>query len=170
VIIVTCHTGIIRTETRQAIEEHWDGEWHTYEVNPKDQFYYGRILSSYWAAARDFWVVEPDIVIRPDVIDTVRTCGCDYGCYPYPWLTHIGPALGCTWFRTPILHRQPDAMDYVTGSRVGWRQLDVILMRHALARRGEQPHIHHPSVEHLNPRKQLQADADPTPMSSVPLR
>lgn len=168
--IVTCHTGVIHIDTKQSIERHWSGEWHTHLIDKRDPTHYTRILTAYWAVGEDFWIVEPDIVIREDVVEAVQSCGCDYGCYPYSWLTNVGPALGCTWFRAPILERHQDAMHYVQSSRVGWQQQDVVLMRHILAARGEQPHVHLPPVEHLNPRKQLQEGADPTVMMKVPTR
>jgi hypothetical protein len=161
VIIVTCTTpGSITPETEKAIEEHWTSwgnDWNVYYINKGYPQHYGEILAHYWEKGEDFCVVEPDIVIREDVADALHGCSCTYGCFPYAWGTHIGPALGCTWFRSQFLAEHPNAMK--DSMHVGWRQLDVVLMRHVLARNGIQPHIHNPQVEHLNPLKQAVENA-----------
>lgn len=172
-IIVTCAVpGALTDETEEAIVQHWQSwghHWDFHVINPENPQHYGQILARYWEAGEDFAVVEPDIVIRPDVVDAFLNCECIYGCFPYAWLTDVGPALGCTWFRSPLLHEYPRLMREVAKTGVGWRQLDVVLMRHQLARKHlEQPHVHLPAVEHLNPRKQLLDEASRAPLMTVP--
>ena len=169
-IIVTCATPEAWHErSRCSIIDLWPKGHVFWEIDPDDPFQYGRILADYWQQGESFAVVEPDIVIREDVAEAIMSCKCDYGCFPYAWRTDVGPALGCTWFRAPFLARYPDAMKKVQAQNVTWRQLDVVLMRHVLAREyGEQPHVHLPAVEHLNPDKQLLPDASREPMLYVP--
>lgn len=172
-IIVTCAVpGALTDETETAILQHWTewgNQWDFHLVDPDNTKQYGQILTRYWEAGDDFAVVEPDIVIREDVAETFLGCGCVYGCFPYAWRTDVGPALGCTWFRSPLLRDYPRLMREVTADGVGWNQLDVVLMRHHLAREhGLQPHVHLPAVTHLNPSKQLDPLANPEPLTTVP--
>ena len=138
-------------------------------IDRKDPKAYERILRWYWEAGSSFCVVEQDVVPPSSFEEVLLGDCCDYGCFPYAWLTDVGPALGCTWFRTPFLERYPEVMGLVAAENVSWRQLDVVLMRHVLARdRGEQPHVHLPPADHLNPDKQLLPAASPEPLLSVP--
>lgn len=158
-------------DSRVSVWKYWrrPNEIDQRFINPEDQFAYGRILRELWEAGEDLAIVEPDIVVRADVCESFLNCPELYCAWPYQWLTNVGPALGCTRFRSEFLKKYPDVMVKVEAQNVTWRQLDVVLMRHVLAREyGEQPHIHLPPVEHLNPKKQLLPDADPTPMTHVP--
>lgn len=168
-IVTVATPGALKDETSSALLEFWPGEHHLHLIQPGDLMGYGRILRDYWEAGDDFMVIEPDIVIRKDVADAFINCPCVYGCFPYNWLTDCGAALGCTWFRKEILQAVPDAMARVQAQNVTWRQVDVILMRHVLAREhGHQPHIHLPPVKHLNPNKELLPEANPEPLTYVP--
>lgn len=147
--------GGLRHETEQALTEHWKGGRQFVALQPGDTSSYPNLIAGYWQLARGFAIVEQDIVIRADVYETFTGCPEPYCAYPYPWLTHIGPALGCTRFRAEFLTEFPDAMRKVQARNVSWRQTDIVLMRHILAGEyGQQPHVHLPPVEHLNPRKQ----------------
>jgi hypothetical protein len=160
--------GQLRPETKLALDTH-AGSVEYVEMNPNSPHFYPQTLARFWTDGESFCVIEQDIVIRKDVIDAVLECDCDYGCFPYAWATAIGPALGCTWFRSAFLARHPLAMNMVLRTGVTWSQLDVVLMRRVLARKlGEQPHVHLPPVEHLNEAKRLLPGADPTPLLSVP--
>lgn len=170
-IVTVATPGAWRDESRRAIWKHWPKpnihNFHPIEAG--DPKAYGLILQYYWELGEDFAVVEPDIVIREDVADAFRDCECLYGAFPYEWLTDVGPALGCTWFRSAFLQKHPDAMREVLAKNISWRQLDVVLMRHILAREyGEQPHVHLPPVEHLNEKKKLMPGANQEPMMHVP--
>lgn len=172
IVVVTAAGSPWRNEAHAALSKWWKrpNTIELHRVDDEDIYGYGRILSQYWKAGQDFAVVEPDIVVRPDVVCDFLYCKHEYCCYPYAWTTNVGPALGCTWFRSDFLKRYPDAMSEVLRRHVSWRQVDVVLMRHILARQyGEQPHVHLPPVKHLNERKQLLPEADSTPLMEVPL-
>jgi hypothetical protein len=78
--------------------------------------------------------------------------------------------LGCTRWSHDFIARHPDAVRRANRNGVTWRQFDVVLMRHVLARElGEQPLVLLPPVVHLNEAKALLPDADPTPMTEVPV-
>lgn len=160
----------LRKETQDALIANWVVQnIHFRFIEKADQTGYLRILTEFWEQKQDFAVVEPDIVIRKDVAEAMLNCHCEYGCFPYAWTTNVGPALGCTWFRRSFLEKYPDAMREVQHKNVSWKQLDVVLMRHVLARKhGEQPHVHLPPVQHLNEAKALLPEADPHPMMEVP--
>ncbi len=126
------------------------------------------ILASYWNAGDDLCIVEPDIVVNPETLQEFRDCECGYAAAPYAWKTDVGAALGCVRFRAEFMARYPNVLRDAVATRVSWRQLDVVIMRHILARDlKEQPHLH-ATVTHRNPLKQLLPDADPTPLSQVP--
>ena len=177
--ILCCHLdGQIRMRTQQALEQHAVGNpdvhVHFTTIKPDDPFQYGREIASWWELAAlgnfDLAIVEPDIVIRDDVIDAFLNCECEYAAFPYPWLTDVGPALGCTRFRHAFMAANHDAVEKALAHNVGFRQFDTVFMRWILARDlGLQPHVHLPQVEHLNPEKALLPEADPTPLMSVPL-
>lgn len=168
--IVTCYVSPdqLRDETLEALIKHRAGaDIHMRSIDPNDDLAYMRVIKGYWEAQDDFMIVEPDIVIRADVTEAFKNCGCEYGCFPYAWKTDVGPALGCTWFRASFLRKYPTAV-WETGN-VSWRQFDVVLMRHVLARKyGEQPHVHLPPVTHLNEEKQLLPEASSEPLMQVP--
>lgn len=167
---LTCYVpGGLREETVDALSAQSTRLHVTLVQIPKeDPYAYGHAIQKMWWAQEDFFIVEPDIVIRPDVADAALNCGCEYGCFPYAWLTDVGPALGCTWFKKSFLQKYPHAVDRIVGA-ITWKQFDCVLMRHILAREhGEQPHVHLPPVEHLNPEKQLLPEASPVPLMEVP--
>lgn len=167
--LVCCYVeDQIKDETVLAIEHHWgDADFHV--LSTSDPNAYVKTIAEYWQAHVGIFIVEPDIVIRPDVVEAVLYCDCDYGCFPYEWLTNVGPALGCTWFRSAFMRKYPRLIEEVLHSRISWKQFDVFLMRHLLARKyKEQPHVHLPPVEHLNEHKHLLPSADATPMMEVP--
>lgn len=167
---VTCYVpGGLHPETMDALQSFAATrvEVDLVELPAGDEHAYRRMIAYYWRQGEDFMVVEPDILIREDVIDAFMDCDCEYGCFPYAWLTDVGPALGCTWFRSSFLEEYPEAV--LETGLVSWRQLDVVLMRHVLARKyHEQPHVHLPAVQHLNPEKQLMEGRDPAPLMEVP--
>lgn len=173
-MIFFCAYSDLRPETRTALlaccREH---ELRFAHVGD-DDYAYGRCLERLWEGGRDFAVVEQDIVIRPDVVDAFTACPEPYCCFPYSWSTEVGPALGCTRFRSELLAAHPEAMReaVATPSAYGqpghWRQLDVYLMRRILRDRHRlQPHVHLPPVEHLNEQRVLLPGADPTPVMEV---
>lgn len=170
-IVTVATPGSWRRESRVSVWRHWHRpnliQYHP--IDPEDQKAYEKILTYYWELGEDFAIVEPDIVIREDVAEAFLNCECVYGGFVYPWLTDIGIALGCTWFRSEFLQKFPTAMKEVAAKNVSWRQLDVVLMRHILARKYmQQPHIHLPPVAHLNPEKQLLPEASTEPLMYVP--
>lgn len=168
-----CYTpGQLRQETRDALKTH---ALHRTEIcfvriDPTDPYAYGKRLAEEWHRQRSFALCEPDIVYREDVVDAFLDCPEGYCAYPYELATDCMPALGCTRFRASFLRKYPDAMEETLRRRVGFRQLDVTLQRAILVREhGEQPHVHLPKVEHLNPEKSpLRPDANPEPLMTLP--
>jgi hypothetical protein len=171
--------GQLRKETHKALLAHcWPSaasvEILFESIVAGDDRAYGSILSGRWGTATErgdaLAIVEPDIVVRPDVIAEFLDNPAPYLCFPYAWTTNIGPALGCTRFSAAFIARYPTLMAEAQLTGVGWQQLDVVIMRRLLADKyGEQPLVLLPPVEHLNERKRLLPDADPTPLMSVPV-
>ncbi len=168
--IVTVHTpGALHPETEAAIEAYReDDAWIIHEIDPADEFAYGKILKEHWNAGEDLCIIEPDILIGPETLQSFFECEHDYCCAPYAWTTDVGPALGCTRFRAGFMAKHPNVMRDAAGTNVTWRQLDVVIMRHILARDlGEQPHVHE-TVTHLNEAKALLPEANSVPLTTVP--
>lgn len=174
--IVCCYVkGQLRPETSEALALHASpfAEVHTVCLTSGDDQSYGRWLAKEWGwaleAGDSLAVVEPDIVVRPDVVEAFLHDPADYLCFPYEWLTDIGPALGCTRFSAAFIARFPMLVAEAVASGVSWRQLDVVLMRHLLARKyGDQPKVCLPPVEHLNELKRLLPEASREPLLTVP--
>ncbi len=173
--ILCCYTpGQLRQKTSDALIRFAMSRAQVFfiEISPDDPYGYGRELQVMWhdsvAHGTDLAVVEQDVVVRPDVIDSFLDCECLYGGHPYSWGTDVGIALGCVRFRHEFTQRYPTVVAEAA-ARCTWTQLDVVLQRHFLVREhGEQPHICGPAVEHLNPAKQLRPDADPRPLATLP--
>ena len=172
--IVTCFIpGALREETANAIHDAItdlpDVTWHQHVIDPANDYEYGLVLRDYWdSATDDLFVIESDIVVNPDTIQSFIDCPNWYCASSYAWLTNVGPALGCTRFRREFMQKYPDAMDEAQ-KRCTWRQLDVTLQRAILVRiHGEQPCVDHGIVEHLGPKGTLLPDADPTPLRELP--
>lgn len=174
--IVCCSVpGQLRKETRAALQAFTPifVDIAYSPVKADDDTDYGRVLAAHWTQCvldgLALAIVEPDIVVRPDVIDAFLNCPCEYGGFPYSWGPEVGIALGCTRFRAEFIQRYPDLMARAVAKGVGWQQFDVVVQRHLLVREhGEQPHICGATVEHLNPLKQLRPDGNPTPLASLP--
>lgn len=168
-------TAGVHGSTLEALEQHVPDGDAVRLINVGDDAYlYGRLLAEQWDYRADLAVVEQDIVIRADVVEAFQNCEHDYCCFPYAWTTCVGPALGCTRFRRRFLERYPEAMleALQTPSSYGlaghWKQLDVFLMRRILRdKHGEQPHVHLPAVEHLNPEQALVPGASLEPVLTV---
>lgn len=174
--ITCCHTpGQLCDETREALCRHQLPGTHVLftEIPAGDPHAYGHALAAQWKLALErghaLAVVEPDIVVRRDVIVSFLTHEAGYVAYPYPWTTDVGPALGCNRFSAAFIARYPTAMREAVDSGVGWEQLDVVFVRHVLARKyGEQPTVLLPPVVHLNEAKELLPGASSVPLMSVP--
>lgn len=174
---LTVHTtGALRNETADALRQcvaGRDGHLTWIQVSTEHPRAYGEVVMKNWAwcLANDdgLAIVEPDIVIRRDVVDAFLDCPEPYCAFPYELLTDVMPALGCTRFSAAFIAKYPTLMRDAVATRVGFRQFDIVVQRHLLvARYGEQPHVHLPPVEHLNESKRLRPDASPEPLMSLP--
>jgi hypothetical protein len=176
--IVCCYVeGQLRPEAERALTLHTRFQPDVFvtllELDAIDDRAYGRMLAAQWARSwrtgSSMAIVEPDIVVRADVINQFVWHPAAYIAYPYTWSTNVGPALGCTRFSAAFIERYPGLLKEAVATGVGWQQLDVVIMRRLLAQKyGEQPTVLLPPVEHLNEAKRLLPDADPTPMMYVP--
>lgn len=72
---------------------------------------YWELLADLWAAKVDFCVVEQDIVVNADTLDSFEACE-EVWCgaaYPYLGGTYVG--LGCVRFRAELMRLRPDVMN-----------------------------------------------------------
>lgn len=168
--------GALRDETADALRLYVagrDGHLTWIEVETQHPRAYGEVVMKAWGEClRDdqgLTIVEPDIVVRRDVIDAFFDCPHPYCAFPYELLTDVMPALGCTRFSAAFIAKYPTLMRDAVATRVGFRQFDIVVQRHLLvARYGEQPHVHLPPVIHLNEAKRLRPDGSPEPLMSLP--
>lgn len=173
--IVTCYTpGALREETEQAMlacldtHDYRDVNWRRVCLSAHDPRAYGREIAARWYG-QGLAIVEPDIVVRPDVLDAFVNCPEPYCAFPYDLSTDVMCALGCTRFSADFIARYPSLMREAVGENVSWFQFDIVVQRKLLVDRyGEQPHVHLPKVEHLNELKALRPDANPEPLMSIP--
>lgn len=174
--IVTCFTpGALRREAQLAMlacldtAEYRDVQWKRIPLDPDDPRAYGRYLAQHWGITDSLAIIEPDIVVRPDVLDAFFNCPEPYCAFPYDLLTDCMCALGCTRFSADFIAKYPSLMREAVGENVSWFQFDIVVQRKLLVDRyGEQPHVHLPKVEHLNEAKRLRPDANPEPLMSIP--
>jgi hypothetical protein len=173
--IVTVYTpGALLKETEDAMFASLRARisntvWLRIPIDGSDDRAYGRLLAAHWNSHEALFVLEPDIICRPDVLEAMEDCPEPYCAFPYELLTDVMPALGCTRFSADFMARYPKAMSEAVSSRVGFRQFDIVFQRHILvAKHGEQPHVHLPQVEHKNEAKKLRSDASSEPLTTLP--
>lgn len=173
--VITVHTPCaLQDETAAALRQAMPYvQWEREEIEPSETTAYGKILAYWWEECHrrgeSMFVLEPDIVIRPDVREAFKFCPEPYCAFPYELLTDVMPALGCTRFSAAFIRKYPTLMRDAVATRVGFRQFDIVVQRHILvAQFGEQPHVHLPPVVHLNESKRLRPDASPVPLMSLP--
>lgn len=141
-------------ETTQALVDA-EESFEAYYVGKDDEAYF-RLLGHCWGTSWDFAIVEQDIVVAPDTLESFRQCPNAWCCAPYPYLasqTYHG--LGCVRFRGSLLRQHPTVMEAV-GLRCDprhpfkhWCSLDAYLQRE-LHRRSAVPCRDHPPVGHLH--------------------
>lgn len=175
-IWLTCHAGIehLRPEAVEALTTWAAHDEIVFCYVGDDDLAYGLMLREAWHWNDDLSIIEPDIVIRRDVVQAFHACQHDYCAFPYEITTDVMPALGCTRFSWSFRREHADAMEKALLEPCGYgaghfRSVDVALQRYVLARNGVQPHVHVPPVEHLNERQRLVEGADRRPLLEVPL-
>jgi hypothetical protein len=180
---------MLRPGTRDALRAHLGPGWHLVEgdgpapdapltleyepLDPNDPLAYGRTIRRLWdeclERGQDFCLIEQDIEIGPSTLYDFRACSHPYCGAPYPWLTNVGVAMGCTRWRSAFIAAHADAVDEALAIGPHYRQFDVVFQRRVLAERyGAQPHVHAPVV-HLNAARALRPDASPVPLEGVPV-
>lgn len=141
----------LRPETAAALDA-TGRPWHPADVSGDDTAYF-RLLSGLWAAGETFGIVEHDVTVSAEALDSLDGCPADWCSAPYPYVNGLYPGLGCARFRAPLLARCPGVMAEV-GVMSGeghpprhWCRLDAYL-NSALTRRGERQCRDHPAVGH----------------------
>lgn len=161
---VVCPYTQLRHETEAALAASVFSPTYV-DVTGSDHAY-ADLLRDLWSQEETFCLIEHDVVVNPDTLDSLADCECGYCAVPYPLIFYVAPALGCTKFSTAFIRRFPDAMERVmriptqietdpgvvaVGAPGHWKQLDLILIRTILVGRyGQQPHVHLPPVQNLS--------------------
>ena len=146
----------VNEETRAAVAGNTDPRYVEMVKLERTESYW-ELWDRLWRGARDFIIVEHDIVIHEEVLPQFRACRepwCTFG-YPYAF----GPApyhgTGCVRFRAEMMEAVPDLIEAV-GRRSGthhpprhWCSIDGFMQTELWAR-GYHGHQHHPPVGHLS--------------------
>jgi len=125
------------------------------DVSGSPRAYYD-LLARLWSDGRTFAVVEHDIVIGPDTLDSLAACPHDWCSCPYRYGNTTTHGLGCVKFSAELIARNPDAMIRVgvmsdgSHERRHWCRLDAWLQGVVLPNAGEIRHEHSDEVTHLD--------------------
>lgn len=117
-----------------------------------DAYYY--LLRRLWEAGETFTIVEHDIIVNSNSLDTLAYCANEWCACPYLYIGGWHAGLGCTRFRAELLARHPDVMAVVQGMSdrthppMHWCRLDEWI-RNTLEARGERCCEQHPPVQHI---------------------
>lgn len=143
------------TETVQAIGA--TGRiWSTCPVVRSDDAYHG-LLADLWSMGSTFAIIEHDITVTPEALDSLEQCPADWCACPYPYMGALYAGLGCTRFTADLTARHPDLMTAVADMSDKWHpprhwcRLDEWI-RQTLTRAGEQRCETHPTVGHRDGR------------------
>lgn len=149
-VIVVPHIGSYRTAEAALARR----SSFAVDVSDSDEDYFD-LLARLWAAGETFTIVEHDIAVTADALDSLDACPSDWCACPYPYVNGwIIAGLGCARFRSGLLMRHPDLMAVVAGMhdethpRKHWCRLDA-WVHNSLIERGEKRCEAHPRVEHL---------------------
>jgi hypothetical protein len=147
--IICCYTESgVRKETLSALESFAPGtEYAEVSGSPYD---YRDTLQRYWTGKRPLIVVEQDIVIHDEVIDSFAKCSkpwCTYGFQSSARIGYLYRGLGCTKFSARLQRRFPFE-EFVTYGMT-WKYCDAHISRILWTINGIQPHVHG-EVEHLH--------------------
>jgi len=123
---------------------------------------YFRLLCALWAEARDFLIVEHDMVATAEAIEEMDRCPKTWCTNPYPcneWGTLIEVAFGFSRFRRPLMEKEPDAMEatvdvpvMVNGHLWPPRHFQGLDCRFdcVMGARSYRQHAHQAVIEHLH--------------------
>jgi hypothetical protein len=150
--VIVPHTKL-HEETVKALDRWSTVEPEFIDVSRSNEAYY-EALRDVWNCAQGFVVVEHDICIGPETIDSLTNCSDLWCVFPY-WINDgYATGLGCTKFSTELIEAVPDLFDVVgkmpdSMMRLkDWHTLDRRIFE-ALTVLGYAEHLHGPSVIHL---------------------
>ena len=135
---------------------------HTARVWPMlSEESYFELMALLWANGRDFAIVEHDVEVDPDSLDSLDTCPAPWCAFSYPVFAgdiaeaYGGPfGLGCVRFRRELLEELPQAVQLAGEMNLhpvhrprSYAVMDSTLTR-VLRAHGVQVHQHFPNVTH----------------------
>jgi hypothetical protein len=164
-VILVCHVGEIDHRVIGALA----GRAVTKEIDPNEDTAYCGELEKAWAVCsmleEDLTVVEHDIVVDDETIESFDSCDRKFCAAPY-WIGgSTSPGLGCTRFRLSLIKEFPKlitdagAIDDDLMIARHWRRLDTRVYR-VLRENGVLPCVHLPAVEHLHEYPMRPEDVD----------
>lgn len=129
-----------------------------HDVSGSDEDYW-ELLAGLWELGESFVVVEQDIVVRADTLDSFDDCPNGWCAAGYPYLGSQNYAgLGCTRFRAEFIEKHRDLIELAgeftnaEHPKRHWCTLDAA-MQFALRDRGLFACTDHGTVEHLGDQR-----------------
>lgn len=118
-----------------------------------DEAYY-EFLREVWQRKQTLVIIEQDIVVRYETVDTLKQCKGDWCAYNYRYLDGFHAGLGCVKFSAAIQARHPEIFDKIAQRSTPqhppkhWCTLDQLLSIELRAA-GEKQCIHNPPLQHI---------------------
>ena len=129
----------------------------------RDDYAYSRLLERLWRERETFLLIEHDVELTTEALQTAIDCDCLWSVAPYrgQGQTHkqsglFVQSLGCVRFRSELMEAAPGAIAEANGARDAawaicppghWKALDGRVM-HALSMEGFAPHQHEEVPHH----------------------
>jgi hypothetical protein len=148
--IIVCFADLY-PETESAVKAHAPDA--TFIDTSGSNYAYRDALQRYWTGERDLVVIEQDIEITAEVIQTFNSCRENWCIYSYQGPPHLGylhRCLGCTKFSAKLQRQFPfDGFDL---DAMVWNVVDVNIAK--FLNKTLNPHVHG-NVKHHHSYKEV---------------
>jgi hypothetical protein len=152
------HCRFVVPYTRLAPEVLWalqeaGVDFEPIDVSGADDAYW-ELLADLWRSGETFAIIEHDIVVPPNVLNSLDDCDEPWCVAKYRYLRGNYWGLGCTRFAGSLTRAHPDVLDYVATLELSghparhWCTLDAGITSALRSRLRAWPHVHG-VVEHL---------------------
>ena len=151
--IVVPYTDLLVPETLWALQA-TGRQYETFDVSESDTSYL-ELISYLWSCGEGFAIVEHDIVVTDDVLDSFDACDQPWCVASYPYLRGVYWGLGCTRFSASLTRDFPDVIEAVATYEDQrhppghWCSLDAAITFALRRRLRAWPCQKHGTVQHL---------------------
>ena len=153
-------------ETLDALRRYCPYDVEYFDVSHATDAYFN-VIKDVWSDAESFVIIEHDVEIGKDTLESLVTCEHTWCAFSYA----MGPAgyqtaLGCTKFDAALMTAHPTLMNEV-GDVIDpwcpprdWRRLDTRLKETLTQRYNYVEHCHTPPVKHHNSSKRVPIEVE----------